>query len=155
MKTPFVRIAVKAVLLLVLTVCSAKAQSIIQIIVDNRDPGFSASSSWSTASGGGSYGVDSRYRFTAPVNDPATWKANLPGTGPYGIYAWWVSGSNRSPSAPYIISHASGSTTVVVNQQLNGSKWNYLGTWTNPTQVKLSPWTATGYIVSADAIMWK
>jgi hypothetical protein len=151
METSFVRVAFKTVLVLAFAAFSANAQ----IVVDNSDPGFSASAAWGTAWGGGSYGPNSRYRATAPVSDPATWKVNLPSTAPYGIYAWWVSAVNRSKTAPYIVYHAAGSTTVVVNQQLNGSRWNYLGTWSNPYQVKLSPWTATGYIVSADAIMWR
>jgi hypothetical protein len=151
MKTMFVRIAVKTVLALMLAGFSAKAQ----IIVDNSDPGFYASPAWATGTSSQAWGGTFRYRSTAPVSDPATWKVNLPSTGPYSVYAWWVSGPNRSAAAPYIITHGSSTTTVIVNQQVNGGSWNLLGTWTMAGQVKLSPWAATGYIVVADAIMWR
>ena len=63
--------------------------------------------------------------------------------------------SNRSASAPYIIYHSTGTATVRVNQQVNGGKWNYLGTWAMSTgKVQLSCWTTTGYVVVADAIKW-
>ena len=45
--------------------------------------------------------------------------------------------------------------TVNVNQQLNGSRWNTLGTWSFPAgwnKVQLSRWTTSGSYVVADAI---
>ena len=153
MKATFVRFVLKSVLVLALGSFSARAQ----VIVDDGDPGFSASTSWPYVVGAG-YGGDFHYRSTAPVSDPATWKAELPWAhiGPTSVYAWWPIHLNNSPSAPYVIYHGSGSTTVYVNQQVNGGKWNLLGSWTMSSGlVKLSPWTGPGYIVVADAIKWQ
>ena len=73
------------------------------------------------------------------------------------IDAWWNSATNRSTTAPFIITNASGTqlATVHANQQINGGRWNALGTWSFPAgwnKVQLSRWTAAGYYVIADAI---
>lgn len=126
-----------------------------QIVVDNSSPGFSASTNWLTGLGG--YGGSYRYRTTGAVADSATWQVPIKVAGTYSISAWWAAGANRTTSAPYIVYHASGTTTVLKNQQVNGGQWNTLGMFTLNTgwnQVKLSPWTTTGYIIVADAIRW-
>jgi N-acetylmuramoyl-L-alanine amidase len=128
----------------------------VERIVDNTSSGFSASSNWWTStSTAGYYGSNYHVRGTASVSDAATWTANLPSSGSYKVYAWWTGGSNRAASAPYIVYHSSGSTTVNVNQQVNGGKWNLLGTYnfgSGNQQVKLSCWTTAGYYVIADAV---
>jgi hypothetical protein len=68
-----------------------------------------------------------------------------------------VAAPNRSTTAPFVITDASGNTlaTVNVNQQLNGGQWNTLGTWSFPAgwnKVQLSRWTTSGFYVVADAI---
>ena len=71
--------------------------------------------------------------------------------------AWWVAATNRSTTAPFVITDANGNNlaTVNVNQQLNGGKWNTLGTYSFSAgwnKVQLSRWTTSGYYVVADAI---
>ncbi|MDB6029192.1 MAG: N-acetylmuramoyl-L-alanine amidase [Verrucomicrobiales bacterium] len=135
------------------------AESGTSIIVDNTSAGFSVTGTW--ASGTGStdkYGTDYRYRSTAPISEPAVWSTSLPSTKSYGVYAWWPQGSNRSTTAAYIISTSAGTTTVPVNQQINGGKWNLLGTFNmnaGANNVKLSCWTTTGFVVVADAVKWQ
>lgn len=128
-------------------------------IVDNSASGFSASASWATGtSAADKYGSNYRYRSTAALSDPATWSVSLPSSKTYSVYAWWSQGSNRSATAPYVVYHSAGSTTVNKNQQANGGVWNLLGSWSmagGANQVKLSCWTTTGYIVLADAIKWQ
>ncbi len=124
-------------------------------IVDNGGAGFSASSNWfASTSVAGYYGTNYHARATASVSDPAQWTANIATSGSYQIYAWWTAASNRAPSAPYILPNG---TTVNVNQQANGGKWNLLGTVSlsagNQT-TKLSCWTTSGYYVIADAIKY-
>ncbi len=125
------------------------------IIVDNTSANFSVvGGSWSTGTASADkYGSDYRYRSTAAVSEPAKWAPALQ-TRNYDVYAWWPAGSNRSTTAPYIINHNSGSTTVRVNQQANGGKWNLLGTFAMSAgkDVQLSCWTTAGYVVMADAV---
>lgn len=127
----------------------------VTIIVDNSNSGFSASSSWITSSyAADKYGSNYRYRSTGAVSDSASFTANIPCAGNYQISAWWSQGTNRSPSAPFIL--PSG-TVVSENQQTNGGQWNLLGTEylaTGNRTTRLSCWTGGGYVVIADAVKY-
>jgi len=113
--------------------------------------------SWATGSSAtDKSGADYRYKSTAPVSEPATFSTALNVSATWNVKAWWPAGANRSATAPYIVSHAGGSTTVNKNQQANGGSWQTLGSWSmSGTQtVQLSCWTTTGFIVVADAVRW-
>lgn len=130
---------------------------VADIIIDNTSGAFYASSGWTTGSSSADkYGSDYRWRSTQAVSDPAKWTPNIPAAGNYAVYAWWPAGSNRSTAAPYIIAYNGGEANVKVNQQVNGGKWNGLGTYNFAAgtggDIKLSCWAASGYIVAADAI---
>jgi D-alanyl-D-alanine carboxypeptidase len=128
----------------------------MQVIVDNSDPAFSVTGAWTTGtSAAGKFGADYRYHGTGTSADEATWAFNVEGIGNAEVFAWWSAGSNRSTAAPYTIFHASGSTTIAVNQQANGGAWQSLGTYTfnaGATQVRLGTAAPTGFVVIADAI---
>jgi murein DD-endopeptidase MepM/ murein hydrolase activator NlpD len=127
------------------------------VTVDNSNGGFSVIGTWATSSSStDKLGADYRYHSAAAVSEPATWSASLT-AGTYAVYAWWPQGSNRSTTSPYIVNHSGGSTTKNMNQQINGGKWNLLGTWAmagGANSVKLSCWTGTGFIVVADGVRW-
>ena len=126
------------------------------IIVDNSASGFSASSNWTLGTSAvDKYGSDYRFRSTASISDPATWNFSLPASGNWEVYAWWSQGTNRSNTAPYIVYHSGGSTTVSKNQRTGGGQWNTLGIHnfaSGANNVKLSCYTTSGYVVIADAI---
>jgi N-acetylmuramoyl-L-alanine amidase len=113
------------------------------------------SGSWTVStSATDKYGADYKFHTTAALSDPASWTLSVPSAGNYDISAWWSVGTNRSTTAPYILPNGS---TVSVNQQANGGKWNLLGTvalasGSNTTQ--LSIWTTTGFVVIADAVKY-
>lgn len=123
------------------------------IIIDNSASSFTASTNWSTGtSASDKYGTNYRYRSTAALSDSAQWTFTAPSTRNYEISAWWCAGTNRSSTAPYVLTDGA---TVRCNQQTNGGKWNVLGTKSitaGSRNVKLSCWTTTGYVVVADAI---
>jgi hypothetical protein len=134
--------------------CSSKTAR----TVDNDSSGFSASSNWILAtSAADKHGADYRYRSTEAVSDAAQWSTSLNTSASWTVRAWWSQGSNRSASAPYIVSHDGGTSTIYKNQQANGGSWQTLGSWTmgGSQNVKLSCWTTTGYVVIADAIRWE
>jgi len=125
------------------------------IIVDNNSGSFSVVGSWATGtSSTDKYGSDYRYHSTQAVSEPATWAPSGLTTRNYAVYAWWPAGTNRSTAAPYLINHNSGQANVKVNQQINGGKWNLLGTYALSAgkTVQLSCWAPSGYNVMADAI---
>ena len=127
----------------------------VEYIVDNPQGTFSANWILSTMSSQ-KYGADYRYRSTAAISDPFTWRPNLPTAGNYEVYAWWPEGSNRCPQAPYIIYYNGGSANIKVNQQASGGQWNSLGIYPfaagTTGNVKLSCWATAGYVVVADAV---
>jgi hypothetical protein len=115
------------------------------------------SANWAVGANTGFYGNNYYTAATAAVSDPFVFHFYMPAAGTRTIDAWWVAASNRSTTAPFVITDANGTNlaTVNVNQQLNGSRWNTLGTWSFPAgwnKVQLSRWTTSGFYVVADAI---
>ena len=58
-----------------------------------------------------------------------TWTPALPHAGSYAVHVSYASGPDRSDAARYTVSHAGGQTDVLVNQQIGGGTWVYLGTF--------------------------
>lgn len=128
--------------------------SVNTLIIDNDSFLFSASANWATGtSAADKYGANYRYRSTAAVSDQAGWLINAT-AGNYDMYAWWSAGTNRTTAASYTL--PGGTVKKTVNQQINGGKWNLLGTMylNGLASINLSCWAATGYVVMADATKW-
>jgi N-acetyl-anhydromuramyl-L-alanine amidase AmpD len=129
-----------------------------ETIIDNETSGrFTASASWDTSSFS-SQRRGANYRFTTPepVSDAAWYKANIPATGNYQIYAWYPANAGYNSSTPYVIVTTSGNQSVHVNQQINGGAWVSLGIFNlsggDHDVVGVSRWTSgTGYVI-ADAV---
>ena len=82
----------------------------------------------------------------------ASWPLNPPAAGQYQVFAKWTAHANRATDAKYTVYHASGASTVTVNQQQSGGQWNLLGTFNldGNSRVELTD-QANGYVV-ADAV---
>lgn len=122
-------------------------------VIDNTDAGFSTTGTWSPSSTVAGYWKGG-YRYRA-VNGgaTATWTPSV-AAGQYEIYARWTSTSSRISDAQYTVNHASGSTTVTVDQRQNGGQWNLLGTFTvdaNSSVVLSDISSGSGYVI-ADSI---
>ena len=134
---------------------STCAQPLTEIIIDNADPGFSTSGSWSnsTQQSGNRYGSNYVHDGnTGKGSKTATFSANVaPGT--YEVYGWWSASSNRATNVPYDIVDACGTNTVLVNQRTNGASWQLLGTYTfgQTAQVTLRTDGTDAYVI-ADAV---
>ncbi|HYO51276.1 N-acetylmuramoyl-L-alanine amidase [Archangium sp.] len=141
------------------------AASLSSIIIDsnasNNDPArarIEVSANWTSASStAGYYGTGYYYASTAPVSDGANFWFYLPTAATRTVDAWWTTGANRSTTANFIAFDAAGNKlgTAYANQQLNGGKWNTLGTYNFSAgwnKVVLSRWTTEGYTVIADAV---
>ena len=125
----------------------------VEVIVDNLDAGFSKLGTWAESSASGEYLASSVVNGT--VGNSATWTVNLTAAGNYQVYAWWAASSNRVTNAPYAITTSGGTTTVSVNQQANGGKWNLLGTYgfgAGSASVTLTHPGGSGLWSSADAV---
>jgi len=86
-----------------------------------------------------------------PSANTASWSANF-ASGQYEVYARWTVHPNRATDAKYTVTHASGQTTLTVNQQLAGGAWNLLGSFTLNAQSRVSLSDEANGFVIADAV---
>jgi len=145
--------------------CVNAANGTTAIIIDSNSANNDASrarievsANWtSTTYTAGYYGTGYYHASTAPVTDGASFWFYLPAASTKTVDAWWTTGANRSTTAPFVAFDAAGTRlgTAYANQQLNGGKWNTLGTYSFSAgwnKVVLSRWTTEGYTVIADAV---
>jgi hypothetical protein len=98
------------------------------IIIDN--PSATVVGTWATGTTSvDRYGADFRWRSKGNGASYLQFTPNIVTAGNYQVYAWHAQGSNRATDARHLITYNGGSTTVNVNQQINGGKWNLLGTY--------------------------
>jgi len=55
------------------------------------------------------------------------WIPDIPETGEYGVYISYHASENSVPDAHYSVYHSGGKTDFIVDQQIGGSTWLYLG----------------------------
>ncbi len=55
------------------------------------------------------------------------WTPAIPETGYYAVYIAYVSSPNSVTDAHYTVFHAGGKTEFLINQQVGGKTWEYLG----------------------------
>ena len=126
----------------------------IEIIKDNSDPDFETAGSWPESTYvAGYYSTNYQHNFAGDGNEQATWNFVIPRAGLYKVFAWWTTGDNRSPNAPFTINHTFGGTTVRIDQRINGSQWNEIGEFyfeEGDFSVQLTD-DAEGYVI-ADAV---
>jgi hypothetical protein len=131
--------------------------SAAQIVTDNADRGVTVSGSWTigspAANGPQVFGPSTRYKAAGTGAAFVRFAPRLTQTRSYDVYAWWNSAAGQASNAPYTVNHASGTSVVAKNQQIDGGKWNLLGTFDMGAgdYVQLND-NANGYVV-ADAIL--
>jgi hypothetical protein len=105
---------------------SRPQQDDVIIIIDNGDPGTTSDGSWKLSEGENPY--DSNSLYSKNVGDTYTFEGLV--NGSYQVSLWWTEWSNRFPDVPVEIYDGDTLLDVIkVNQQLNGGKWNVLGTY--------------------------
>lgn len=105
----------------------------VDIVVDAADPaGVTTTGAWTpSTTTAGYYGANAlNDNNTKSGTQTVRFTPNLPASGTYEVFAWWPAATNRSPSVPFKVTHASGNLTVNVDQRTNGSQWYSLGTYT-------------------------
>ncbi|MEN6337908.1 MAG: multicopper oxidase domain-containing protein [Phycisphaerales bacterium] len=123
---------------------------IVEVIVDNLDPGASSVGTWTASNNPGVWATNSVYSNTA--GSTFSFTAGLSPDATYAVFAWWNAASNRSQAVPYQI--RSGTTlldTVTVNQRLNGSQWYLLGVYKFADLARVTV-VQSGGITIADAV---
>ena len=119
-----------------------------EVIVDNDGAGFyqevkSRKGKWATTPRAGFAHLRATYvdgqnpfeegsaRFASTEKKPekafAQWIPNIPETGRYAVYVSYQSLPNSVSDAKYLVFHKGGVTEFLVNQQIGGGTWVYLG----------------------------
>jgi hypothetical protein len=99
-----------------------------EIVMDNGDEGTSSTGTWGVSFKPGFYGEDSRYNW-AEAGASYSFEAQILGT--YKVSLWWNASLSRSTNVSIEI-YDGGTmldTITGINQQINGGKWNVLGTY--------------------------
>lgn len=111
------------------TFTTAASDNPVDIIVDNVDPGFTASSGWILqTSATEKYGINYLYTSGTTQGKTATWRPTVITPGNYNVYAWWSDGTNRATNAPFTVQYNGGSVNVTKDMQDpdSGGKWQLL-----------------------------
>ena len=126
-------------------------------VMDTGDTNTESAGSWFPTANAGYWGDtpsmlhgigshDNYYKFNPELTVEAS----------YEVYGWWVASFNRATDTPFIIDHANGADTVYVNQSVNGSSWQYIGTFTfngaEGESIRVTAGATTNQYVVADAI---
>ena len=130
------------------------------IIVDDGDPEFNSGGNWN-AGASPELGWDNDYLWcsaTDTVEDWARWTPNIPDSGVYDVYMWWLENSNRCDSV-FIRVFGEFNDSLFVSQKGTESRWHFLGRYKfysgTTGYVSCSDRTATdGDVVVADAVRW-
>jgi len=102
--------------------------SVPDIIIDNPSAVFVGT--WSTGTTSTDrYAADCRWRSQGAGASHGTFRPTISVAGNYQVYEWHPQGSNRAIDSKHTIAYNGGSALVNVNQQINGGKWNLMGTY--------------------------
>ena len=125
------------------------------VVVENNAAGYVESGTWTSSTSFGCHASNSRYA-TVGSGAVATFTPTLPLQGEYDVYAWWVSGTNRSVAASFAINHGAGGANVAADMSVNGGRWNLLGRYPfragSSGNVVLTPTGDPNKVVVADAM---
>ena len=127
------------------------------VIVDNSSPNVTIVGAWTTSTSvpgyyGSNYLTDGD---TGKGMKSMQFTPALPIAGVYQVFARWTAASNRDKNVPIDVTSTSGTTTVMVNQQLNNNSWVSLGSYSftagTAGSVTIRTTGTTGYVI-ADAV---
>ena len=107
-----------------------------------------------------SSGTARKIRVTSKREDAAkaVWTPRIPRDGRYAVYVSYQTLPTSIDDAHYTVYHKGGRTEFIVNQQMGGGTWLYLGTFefengkNNHSRVELSNYSTSIGEVTADAV---
>ncbi|GAB3923864.1 hypothetical protein GCM10029976_014720 [Kribbella albertanoniae] len=136
-----------------------------EVTVDNDGLGFEVVGTWNSARGiPGYYGFNYLTHPRGTGTNYARFRPAIPGDGRYEVLVSYTADPNRASNAKYAIHHATGTTTVTVNQRVRATpddartgEWKSLGTFTFKAgiagYVQLTD-AADGFVI-ADAVRFR
>jgi hypothetical protein len=134
-------------------------QPTFEKILDTGDPTCTLiGGGWFETSNSGSWGTTRA--LLAPVGggeERAVFKPGLPRMMTYDLYAWWVAAPGyRATNTPFIVRRSGGTDTIRVDQTVNGSRWQKIGTFLfagdTTDEIAITNEASGGPYVCADAL---
>ncbi|WP_285661031.1 N-acetylmuramoyl-L-alanine amidase [Actinorhabdospora filicis] len=127
------------------------------VIVDDATTGrITASATWKSATMSGQYGSGVHVADPVKASDPLWFKAALPTTGKYRVYAWHPADAGNNDKTPYIVHTTGGNVSVYLDQSVSGGTWRLLGEFAMAAgdydAVAVSRWTGGSGRIVADAV---
>ncbi len=100
-----------------------------EVIIDNEEIGTSSTGNWTLKNDNNNEAYGSNFRLGgAGTTRTYQWTPQLTSDN-YEVYAYWKARFNLSNNVPFTIFHSGITDSVNVNQQINGTQWNMLGTY--------------------------
>ncbi|CAA6689524.1 MULTISPECIES: sulfatase-like hydrolase/transferase [unclassified Lentimonas] len=129
-----------------------------EIVLDNDDSeGVAIVGDWKVSSATAGY-IGSNYMHdqnTGKGSKSVSYTFSVPAVGNYDVSIQYASGSNRASNVPVTIASSGSSTTVSLNQTVNGGVWFSLGEFgfdaANPVVVTIETTDTDGYVM-VDAV---
>jgi hypothetical protein len=63
------------------------------------------------------------------VSTKIVWTPDIPRKGEYAVYITYKASAQNSNAVHYVVNHTGGSSEFLINQQIGGDTWFYLGTF--------------------------
>ncbi len=127
------------------------------VIVDNNTDGFTSTGIWQPSTALGYWGPEPS-RMTGTAGDSASWTPNLLTAGLFEVFVRWTRAGTRTSQAIYTVSHASGISTQIMDQNgpLDG-RWNSLGVFPfeSGTGGCVTLTAGDAYPANADAVLFR
>lgn len=106
------------------------ANHVPEIVLDSElSAGITVTGNWPTSTNQGGY-LNNNYRHDSDAdkgNKSVEFTPDVQVAGDYEVYMVWTDYPTRANSVPVTINYVGGSTTVNVNQRINGGEWQSLG----------------------------
>ena len=119
-----------------------------EIILDNGSAGTFGDGSWKASSLSQPYGKDALY---ARYSGSYSFVPQVVVPGPFRVYLWWTSYRSLSDHVPVVVQTAQGAVNLQVDQRVNTSRWNLLGTFDLDSSAAVSLLVRSKNTVCADA----
>jgi N-acetylmuramoyl-L-alanine amidase len=101
----------------------------VEVVVNNDQgaPGYTETGAWADGTIAGYGGTYRTSVADATQTATAVFTPAVTTSGLYWVSVRFIGGANRATDARYTVKHAGGSTSFVVNQEIHGNTWIYLG----------------------------
>ncbi|WP_420114975.1 NEW3 domain-containing protein [Pseudactinotalea sp.] len=90
-------------------------------------PQYQETGQWRFSGLSGWNGTRSRYNLDSLLGGTARWVPDIPEAGLYEISVWYPAHTVSTTQASFVVRHAGGEQTIVVDQTSDGNAWRSLG----------------------------